>query len=64
MRLPSAAKPGKPGGRFCGLGRTTLMELAQKGCFRMASIKQPGRQRCIHLIHLPSFYAYLNSITK
>jgi hypothetical protein len=63
-RLPSAAKAGKPGGRLCGLGRTTLMELGLKGCFRMASIKQPGRQRAIHLVHLPTLLAYLESIAK
>jgi hypothetical protein len=64
VRLPSAAKPDKPGGRLCGLGRTTLLELAERGYFRMASIRQPGRQRSIHLVHLPSLHAYLDSIAK
>jgi hypothetical protein len=68
VRLPSAAKPAKrgetkkPGGRLCGLGRTTLLELAEKGYFRIAYIKQPGRERGIHLVHLPSLLAYLDKI--
>jgi hypothetical protein len=30
----------------------------------MASIKQPSRERSIHLVHLPSLHAYLDSIAK
>jgi hypothetical protein len=63
-RLPPAAKAGKAGGRLCGLGRTTLQELAAAGCFKIASIRQPGRSRAIHLVHLPSLYRYLESLTK
>jgi hypothetical protein len=63
-RLPSAAKPGKPGGRLCGLGRTTLQELGARGCFKIASIRQPGSLRAIHLVHLPSLRRYLDSLTE
>jgi hypothetical protein len=70
VRLPRAAQPAKrgeakqPGGRLCGLGRTTLLELAEKGYFRIAYIKQPNRKRGIHLVHMPSLLAYLDKITK
>jgi hypothetical protein len=63
-RLPVAAKAGKPGGRLCGLARSTLIELAERGYFRMALIKQPNRQRYIRLVHLPSLHAYLEGATK
>jgi hypothetical protein len=54
----------KPGGRLCGMSRSTLIELTERGYFRMAKIKQPGRERFIRLVHLPSLHAYLSSVAK
>jgi hypothetical protein len=63
-RLPKAARNKEPGGRLCGLGRTTLQELGARGCFKIASIRQPGSLRAIHLVHLPSLRRYLDSLTE
>jgi hypothetical protein len=64
VRLPHVAKPGKAGGRLCGMSRSTLLELGDAGLIKIAAVQKPGRQRAIRLVYLPSLLTYLNNLTK
>jgi hypothetical protein len=58
VRLP------KPGERFWGLSRSTLLELGQLGKIRMAHIRKPGSTRGLRLIWRPSLTAYVESCVE
>ena len=64
-RLPQVSPvKGQPGGRLRGLSRTTLLELHDRKCIKVASIHKPGAKKAIRLVYLPSLDAYLESIAK
>jgi hypothetical protein len=46
------------------MGRTTIQELAAAGYIKIASIRQAGRRRAIHLVNLPSLLSYLNRVAE
>jgi hypothetical protein len=52
----------RPGGRLCGLSRTTLLELESEKKIRSVVLRKPGAVRGIRLIHLPSLHAFLESL--
>jgi hypothetical protein len=52
----------KQRGRLCGLSRTTLLELSQKGFIRTVALRKPGAKKGIRLVHLPSLHRYLASL--
>jgi hypothetical protein len=54
----------KPGERFCGLSRTTLLELFEQGNIKIAAIRKPGSQKAIRLVHVPSLKAFLESCVE
>jgi hypothetical protein len=64
-RLPKVSQAkGQPGGRLRGLSRTTLLELHERKCIKIAAIRKPGAEKAIRLVWLPSLDAYLESIAK
>jgi hypothetical protein len=64
-RLPKASQvKGQPGGRLRGLSRTTLLELHERKCIKIAAIHKPGAKKAIRLVFLPSLDAYLRSIAE
>jgi hypothetical protein len=54
----------KPKERLCGLSRTTLLELSEAGNIRTVAIRKPGAIKGIRLVHMPSLYTYLESLTS
>jgi hypothetical protein len=54
----------KPGVRFEGLSRTTLLELYEQGDIKIAAIRKPGSQKAIRLVHVPSLKAYLQTCVE
>jgi hypothetical protein len=54
----------KPKGRLEGLSRTTCTELIDTGLVKSATIRQPGAQRGIRLIHIPSLRKYLHELAN
>jgi hypothetical protein len=60
IRLP------KPGQRFLGLTRSSWMDVINnpKSGVRSISIKQPGKQRGIRILYMPSVHAYFDRLTK
>jgi hypothetical protein len=63
-RMPSAGRTGKPGGRFRGLSRTTLLELDQMGLIKIIAIRKPGAAKAIRLIFVPSVDSYLSKLAS
>jgi hypothetical protein len=55
VRLP------KPGERYEGLSRTTILELHAQGDVKIAAVRKPGSQKAIRLVHVPSLKAYLET---
>jgi hypothetical protein len=56
VRLP------KPLGRLEGLSRTSLGELIDSNLVESVTLRQPGAQRGIKLIFLPSLRKYLHDL--
>jgi hypothetical protein len=63
-RMPKPGRPGQPGGRLCGMCRTTLLELDQAGHIKTVSVRKPGKVKGLRLIYMPSLYAYLESLME
>jgi len=59
VRLPS-----RPEERFEGLARTTILELAERGEIKIASVRKPGSQKAIRLVHVPSLKTYLQTCVE
>jgi len=55
----------KPGDKYQGMSRTTLLEIIQnpESGVRSAVIRKPGRTRGIRLIFVPSLLAYLDRLS-
>jgi hypothetical protein len=58
VRLP------KPGERYEGLSRTTILELHEQGDIKIAAIRKPGSQKAIRLVNVPSLKAYLETCVE
>jgi hypothetical protein len=58
------ARMPKPKERLCGLSRTTLFELWQRGFIKMAVIRKPRSARGIRLVHLPSLHDHLAGLAE
>jgi hypothetical protein len=62
LQGPEWGRLPKPKGRFEGLSRTTCHELSEAGLIKSVMIRQPGAQRGIKLIHLPSLRQFLHDL--
>jgi len=58
IRLPRAKS------RLEGLSRTTVVELIDSEVVKSVTLRQPGAQRGIRLIHLPSLRQYLHDLAN
>ena len=54
----------KPGERYEGLSRTTILELHAQGDIKIAAVRKPGSQKAIRLVHVPSLKAYLQTCVE
>jgi hypothetical protein len=59
-----ARLPTRPGERYEGLSRTTLLELWEQGDIKIASIRKSGSQKSIKLLHIPSLRAFLQTCVQ
>ena len=59
------ARMPKPGDKYQGMSRTTLLEIIQnpESGVRSAVIRKPGRTRGLRLIFVPSLLAYLDRLS-
>jgi hypothetical protein len=55
VRLP------KPGCLLLGLGRTYLFQLSKCGKIKTVSLREPGKQRGVRLIFLPSVRSFIEA---
>ena len=62
LQGPEWGRLPKPPGRIEGLARTTVGELIDSGLVKSVTLRQPGAQRGIRLIHLPSLRKYLHDL--
>jgi hypothetical protein len=54
----------KPGERYEGLSRTTILELHAQGDIKIAAVRKPGSQKAIRLVHVPSLKTYLQTCVE
>jgi hypothetical protein len=59
-----ARLPTKPGERFEGLSRTTLLELWEQGDVEIAAVRKRGSQKAIRLLNLASLRTYLKTCVE
>jgi hypothetical protein len=62
LQGPEWGRLPKPKGRLEGLSRTTCHELSEAGLIKSVMIRQPGAQRGIKLIYLPSLRQFLHDL--
>ena len=64
LEIADWARMPKPGERFKGLTRSTLLEITQDpdSGVRSCVIRKPGRLRGIRLIYVPSLLAYFERL--
>ncbi len=55
VRLP------KPKSRFCGLSRTTILELCETGAVKSTLIRKRHAMRGIRLVYVPSLLRFLDA---
>jgi hypothetical protein len=56
--------PVRPGERYQGLARATLLELIEAGHVKSAALRKPGSKRSIRLISKSSLLSYLESCVQ
>jgi hypothetical protein len=61
--MPRPGRPGKPGGRLCGMVRTTILDLSNRGLIKTVAVRKPGASKGLRLVYLPSVLAYLESLS-
>jgi hypothetical protein len=56
--------PTRPGERYEGLSRTTILELWEQGDVEIASVRKRGSQKAIRLVNVASLRTYLKTCVE